>query len=237
MKATLQLGARPLTAKTLAASLAVHALGIGAAVWFCVGGMARVAWRPQSASPFLTAIVEPEENCPSVPDPEAAPAVEPEPSEVQIELAPDVEIDRPDVGFEPPTTAAVDPAPPPAARAHADAWAFRLRRTARPAAATQPAEAAPAAEIEPSPLPGQNPAPTYPWVPWRRGIEGTVVLRLEIDAKGAVTAAEIVRSSGNGELDREALRCLRTWHFEPARDAAGPHATAILKDVVFRLTN
>lgn len=226
-------------ANALASSIAVHAIGIGAAAWLCLGGFAHAGWQAQSARPFLSAVVEKDELRPPLPEPQVVPDTEPEPSALQVELEQSPEAPEADTEITPPTTAAVEPAPAPKpTRMDATAWLCRVHRTPPPQPTAQPAASdSPAAAIEPSPLPGNNPPPIYPWVPWRKGIEGTVVLRLEIDASGAVTSAEIVRSSGNGDLDREALRCLRTWRFEPARDAAGPHATAILKDVVFRIVD
>lgn len=98
-----------------------------------------------------------------------------------------------------------------------------------------PAPPAALATVEPSPLPGQNPAPAYPFVPWRRGIEGTVVVRLVIDVAGTVTTATVATSSGCRQLDEAAVTQLKTWRFEPAHDAFGPIGCVHTQAVVFRI--
>jgi TonB family protein len=86
-----------------------------------------------------------------------------------------------------------------------------------PAPQSAPAQAA----VLPSPLVGHNLPPRYPWVAWRRGFEGTVMIKLTIDVSGAVTAAEVAQSSGNELLDEAALTALREWRFEPAPPGSG----------------
>src|SRR5690606_32454384 len=58
--------------------------------------------------------------------------------------------------------------------------------------------------------------PRYPAVAMRRGLEGTVVLRVMIDASGVPEAVRIERSSGHRELDRAAREhVLAAWRFHP----------------------
>lgn len=65
----------------------------------------------------------------------------------------------------------------------------------------------------PTAIPGENPAPEYPAFARRRGIEGTVVVGIEVDANGAAAACRIVTSSGSTSLDHAALAAARRWRF------------------------
>lgn len=58
--------------------------------------------------------------------------------------------------------------------------------------------------------------PDYPALAVRRGYEGTVLLRIEILADGAVGRVEVARPSGFPVLDRAALEKARTWRLTPA---------------------
>lgn len=61
---------------------------------------------------------------------------------------------------------------------------------------------------------GLNP-PNYPADALAEGKEGTVVVRIDIDAQGAVTAAQVERSAGDPRLDNAALAAVKTWRFNP----------------------
>ena len=89
--------------------------------------------------------------------------------------------------------------------------------------------------VEPSVVPGTNAAPRYPWVAWRRGIEGTVEIELQIDAAGDVAHARVRSSSGCRMLDDAALEALRRWRFTPARGVFGAVASTFRQQVVFRI--
>lgn len=58
--------------------------------------------------------------------------------------------------------------------------------------------------------------PTYPPMALRMGMEGDVILRIEVDPTGAVTKAEITKSGGSG-FDEEALKAVKQSRFEPAQ--------------------
>ena len=64
--------------------------------------------------------------------------------------------------------------------------------------------------------------PPYPPLEARLGAEGTVLLRLIIGPNGAVSDAQVVRSSGAEGLDRAArLWVIAHWRYQPAiRDGA-----------------
>ena len=57
--------------------------------------------------------------------------------------------------------------------------------------------------------------PNYPPEERRRGIQGTTVLVVGIDAGGGVIDVSVEKSSGNRNLDREAVNAARRWHFNP----------------------
>ena len=86
----------------------------------------------------------------------------------------------------------------------------------------------------PSPRPGQNRPPPYPVAAVKLGIEGTVVVILEVDATGRVSAAHIEQSSGSALLDDTALHALSRWRFEPARYGGIAVPSTFRKEVQFR---
>jgi protein TonB len=57
---------------------------------------------------------------------------------------------------------------------------------------------------------------SYPPMALRAGLESDVELRIEVDAQGNVTRAEIIKSGGGG-FDEEALKAVRQSRFEPAQ--------------------
>lgn len=61
-----------------------------------------------------------------------------------------------------------------------------------------------------------NPSPQYPAAALRAGIGGTVMVRAELDASGQPVDVDVVRRSGNRDLDRAAVQAVRKWRFEPA---------------------
>jgi len=62
----------------------------------------------------------------------------------------------------------------------------------------------------------------YPAGPLRREIEGTAAYRLIVGTNGQVSACEVIRSTGNGQLDDATCRFIeRRARFEPATDQSG----------------
>jgi len=84
------------------------------------------------------------------------------------------------------------------------------------------------------PLP-DNPTPTYPASAARRGRQGVVLVRMEIDTRGKVAHVGVERSSGHPDLDRAALDAARRWTFRPARRGNQPVAITVLKPFRFVL--
>lgn len=80
-----------------------------------------------------------------------------------------------------------------------------------------------------------TPMPDYPWSARRRGVEGRVVLRLEVDRDGRPVAVRILTSSGDAALDNAALSALRDWRLSPAREGDQNVAGDVDVPIVFRL--
>lgn len=80
-----------------------------------------------------------------------------------------------------------------------------------------------------------NPDPPYPPEALRARLEGTVILRIKIDAKGKVTSVQVHESSEVPALDQSALDTARQWVFEPARRRGVPVPYEFLKPVEFFL--
>ena len=74
------------------------------------------------------------------------------------------------------------------------------------------------------------PAPPYPRMAANRNIEGTVVLRIRVDARGAPTEVSVEQSSGSSLLDQAALKFVKArWRFVPAqRDGQATEAWALV---------
>jgi protein TonB len=80
-----------------------------------------------------------------------------------------------------------------------------------------------------------NPAPAYPDFARRAHEQGTVILRVRVDASGQVAGIEIHKSSGSQRLDDAALAAVRRWRFVPARSGDRAIAAIALVPVDFRL--
>ncbi|KAF1686828.1 energy transducer TonB [Pseudoxanthomonas broegbernensis] len=81
-----------------------------------------------------------------------------------------------------------------------------------------PAPPAPVADISASvdiSSKNMNP-PRYPPAAARAGIEGEVILVIDVDASGNVTNVSVEKSSRNRDLDRAAMEAARRWRFNPA---------------------
>jgi protein TonB len=113
--------------------------------------------------------------------------------------------------------AAPPPPPPPPARAP-------LPPTAAPVAA-------PAASTDA--IAQNTPAPRYPQEPLRRGIGGTVKVRVSVAVDGSVERQELAEGSGNRDLDRAALDAVRRWHFKPATRNGKAVSSEVIVPIVF----
>lgn len=80
------------------------------------------------------------------------------------------------------------------------------------AAAPSPAASTATPEVR-VPEPADNPSPDYPEGARRRGIQGTVVVRIEVTAEGLAGSCSVLATSGSVQLDDAALRAARRWRF------------------------
>ena len=62
-----------------------------------------------------------------------------------------------------------------------------------------------------------NPPPSYPAMARRNGLQGRVVLNVEVLANGSSGMITVQTSSGYAMLDNAALQTVKTWRFIPAR--------------------
>lgn len=81
----------------------------------------------------------------------------------------------------------------------------------------------------------RNPLPAYPEAARLRGQQGSVGVRLRIDADGTVLRVEIVESSGYPLLDQAVVEALRRWRFAPAMQGGHAVAADFLHRTTFRL--
>lgn len=80
-----------------------------------------------------------------------------------------------------------------------------------------------------------SPPPNYPAVAIANHWEGTVLLRVYIDADGIVEEVEVARSSGHPVLDGAAVNAVRRWRGAPAQRNGAAISTTELLPVRFKL--
>lgn len=80
-----------------------------------------------------------------------------------------------------------------------------------------------------------NPAPSYPVVSRRLGEQGTVLLRVYVDAGGAPARVELKQSSGYARLDGVALSTVKRWRFVPARQGTSALGGWVIVPISFNL--
>ena len=104
--------------------------------------------------------------------------------------------------------------------------AKRKAPTAKTTTPTQPPK------IDPK---GKNLWPRYPRRARQRGIEGEILLRIKVNAKGRSSGIEVLKSSGHDILDEAAVDALKDWHFQPGRRGTKTVEASMDMPVVFRL--
>ena len=113
-----------------------------------------------------------------------------------------------------PEPVAATPTPPPAA----------TPRQTRPAEEPEARPAAPVVAAEPAAPVGETRdakvvrqvQPGYPQLAYRRRLAGWVEIRFTVGTNGKVSNAEVIRSDPARMFDREAVRAVEQWMFEPA---------------------
>lgn len=100
-----------------------------------------------------------------------------------------------------------------------------------------PAPPAPPTSIEASvdiSSKAMNP-PRYPPAAFRAGIQGEVILIIDVDANGNVTNVTVEKSSRNRDLDRAAMEAARKWRFNAAESGGKKAAGRVRVPVNFAL--
>lgn len=75
--------------------------------------------------------------------------------------------------------------------------------------------------------------PAYPVDAQQEGVEGMVVMVVDVGADGRVTNAVVDRSSGDSRLDASALSAVRGWTFHPEMRAGKPVASRVRVPIQF----
>ena len=76
----------------------------------------------------------------------------------------------------------------------------------------------------------------YPKQAYRKGIQGRVVCQFVVKKDGKISKVEVVRSSGDKSLDREAVRVIRSMpKWKPAMYQGKPVSVKYTVPVTFRL--
>lgn len=74
----------------------------------------------------------------------------------------------------------------------------------------------------------ERPSPAYPALSRRLGETGKVVLRVELDERGAVSEVHVAHGSGAVRLDEAAVAAVKTWRCNPAqREGRAVRAVAL----------
>ncbi len=81
---------------------------------------------------------------------------------------------------------------------------------------------------------GPQPAPDYPRMARRRGLEGTCLIEVLMDTRGDVITLALKQSTGHSVLDQAALAAVKSWKFIAPSGMTG--ASKALVPVRFNLT-
>jgi protein TonB len=77
--------------------------------------------------------------------------------------------------------------------------------------------------------------PEYPAAAARTQEEGTVLVRVNVDANGVPTNVDVAHRSGSRDLDRAAVEAVRKWRFNPAIKDGKKVAAVVEVPVEFKL--
>lgn len=111
---------------------------------------------------------------------------------------------------------------------------------AAPAAPPPPAMSAPEPILEAPRFNAtylNNPPPDYPPSARRRGIEGKVLVRAEIQIDGSCSRVELKSGSGSDMLNQAALDAVKKWRFVPAHKGTQPLTAWVEVPITFKLEN
>lgn len=248
-------GTPPGHGRVLGLSLLTHAVAV--AVVVALPSMApSPAPRPEAGVPVVAVeIVSPSEMTPgraSDADSRDTPAARPaEAQPVAADNVPKMPIKTAaaasdsESGFPLPPRKPAPPSVPPVILADAAAIAATITSSGVPQLSPTTPKSAPdamagdvahatAGAIAAAPHPG-NPPPRYPYGARRNGIEGRVVLLVEVPPDGIGGTVVVKASSGHAILDEAAVAAVRRWRFRPASRDGQPVASLIELPIRFRL--
>lgn len=83
----------------------------------------------------------------------------------------------------------------------------------------------------------RNPKPSYPRMALKRGMQGVVVVSVEVSPRGMALAVKIKKSSGYSPLDNAALKAVQAWRFAPATRGGVPVAATVDVPIRFALND
>ena len=78
--------------------------------------------------------------------------------------------------------------------------------------------------------------PRYPRIAKKSGWEGTVLVRVTVEANGRASKVIVSRGSGRKVLDDAAVKAVRRWAFRPARDGNIPIQSVVVIPIKFSLS-
>ncbi|MDI3325899.1 energy transducer TonB [Pontibacterium granulatum] len=169
-----------------------------------------------------------------VPEPDLA-AVKPEPATVEDSAAPEQPVAKMDKPVQRMPEPVKKEQPPQLEAVSSSADSVPTDETAHADTVTESAQTQ-QASFQSAQVRKQS-KPNYPRLARRRGQEGTVWLRVEVDTSGRVLAIEIDRSSGFEILDKAALKAVRSWRFLPALQGGQAQVSYVKIPVKFQLDN
>lgn len=105
---------------------------------------------------------------------------------------------------------------------------------AAPVAATPPPPPAPVGETRDA-LPLRQVPPEYPVDAARKRQEGWVELEFTVGVDGRVTDVSVARAQPSRVFDREAVRAIQQWTFEPALRDGRPVSSPVRRRIEFKL--
>ena len=80
-----------------------------------------------------------------------------------------------------------------------------------------------------------NPPPAYPLEARKSRHEGMVLLMVTVNEQGRAADVEVLRSSGDREMDRAAVEAVTRWTFHPAQAGGRTVAARVSVPIRFRL--
>lgn len=83
----------------------------------------------------------------------------------------------------------------------------------------------------------RNPKPSYPTIAQQRGMEGMVLIYVEVSALGEPLSVTLKQSSGFVLLDKAALKAVHGWRFAPATRGGQPVAAGVEVPIRFSLND